>query len=324
MTDNREKSIEKRVKSSGYLNPTRLKYHGYAYLGDVLKEKTELKKLSEYCNLIGMMTNEASLRNKFSEGADEKQKIAFLKSEGKRIKFLKSLGFDICWMMPLANYVKANDLAGFKKELQLIKKNMPEMKILDMVYIFDEPNFTDVSAKQLDDFIDAFKKKFPKVKTVFFYAIVHPKFLETKAPKKADILGIDPYMFRGRYENTPEDFEYFYRESLACALDWANRQDKPFLLAGDCFYSRNPKRKKKTTPEAAQWYYQLALTQPKCIGLAWFYYGNLPIESENLKGFNFSDASVKLQKTHYNIGKAIFKKPTPLGLQWETFAPAGE
>ncbi len=324
MTAKQKTTIDKRLKTSGYLKPKRLKYNGYAYLGDVLKEKKELKKMREYCNIIGMITSESSLRNKYSKDTDEKEKVAFLKKEGERIKFLKSLDYDVCWMCPFAEFVKENDLSGFKKELQLIKKVMPEMKILDMIYIFDEPNFTDVTDKQLDMFIDAFKKVFPNVKTLFFYAIVHPKFLETKAPSKADILGIDPYMFKGRYENTPEEFEYFYQESLACALDWANRQDKPFLLAGDCFYSRNPKGKKKTSPEAAQWYYQLALTQPKCIGLVWFYYGNVPIESENLKGFNFTESSKKLQKTHHDIGKAIFKKPTPLGLQWDTFGPAGE
>jgi len=326
MTAKQKATIDKRVKTSGYLKPKRLKYHGYAYLGDALKEKKELKKMREYCNIIGMVTSEDSLRNKYAKDASEKEKIAFLKKEGERIKFLKSLGYEICWMSPLAEFVRENDLPGFKKELQRIKKNMPEMKILDMVYIFDEPNFTKVTAKQLDTFIDAFKKVFPNVKTVFFYAIVHPSFLECPPPSKADILGIDPYMFRGRYENTPEEFEYFYQESLACALDWANRQDKPFLLAGDCFYSRDPKGKKKTTPEAAQWYYQLALTQPKCIGLIWFYYGNVPIESENLKGFNFTESSKKLQKTHQDIGKAIFKKPTPLGLQWdwENFKPPGE
>lgn len=324
MTTNLKNRIEKRLKTSGYLKPKKLKYYGFIHLGDVLKEKKELKKMREYCNTIGMMTSESSVRSKYDKGANEKEKIAFLKKEGERIKFLKSLNYEFCWLMPLANLVKENKLAEFKKELQFIKKNMPEMKTIDMVSIFDEPNFTDVTAEQLDDFIDAFKNVFPNVKTLFFYAIVHPKFLEVKPPSKADILGIDPYMFKGRYENTPEEFEYFYQESLACALDWANRQDKPFIIAGDCFYSRNPKGKKKTTPEAAQWYYQLALTQPKCIGLIWFYYGNVPIENENLKGFNFKESSKKLQKLHYDIGKAIFKKPTPLGLQWDIFAPAGE
>jgi len=325
MTAKQKATIDKQLKTSGYLKPNRLKYYGYAYLGDALKEKKQLKKMREYCNTIGMVTSENSLRNKYSKDSSEKDKIAFLKKEGERIKFLKSLDYEVCWMAPLAEYVRTNDLSGFKKELQLIKKHVPEMKILDMIYIFDEPNFTKVTAKQLDTFIDAFKKVFPNVKTLFFYAIVHPSFLATKPPSKADILGIDPYMFKGRYENTPEEFEYFYQESLACALDWANRQDKPFLIAGDCFYSRDPKGKKKTTPEAAQWYYQLALTQPKCIGLVWFYYGNTPIESENLKGFNFSESSKKLQTVHRDIGKAIFKKPTPLGLQWDwdNFVPPG-
>lgn len=326
MTAKNNTSSNKRLETSGYLNPKRIKYHGYAYLGDALKEKKELKKMREYCNVIGMVTSEDTLRNKYAKDIDEKEKIAFLKKENERIKFLKSLDYEICWMSPLAEFVRDNDLQGFKKELQLIKKTVPEMKNLDMIYIFDEPNFTKVTAKQLDNFIDAFKKVFPKVKTVFFYAIVHPRFLECPPPSKADILGIDPYMFRGRYENTPEEFEFFYRESLACALDWANRQDKPFLLAGDCFYSRDPKGKKKTTHEAAQWYYQIALTQPKCIGLIWFYYGNVPIESENLKGFNFKESSKKLKKTHRDIGKAILKEATHLGLQWdwENFKPPGE
>ncbi len=63
---------------------------------------------------------------------------------------------------------------------------------------------------------------------------------------------------------------------------------------------------------------------PKCIGLIWLYYGHVPIESENLRGFNFGESSEELKKAHRDIGEAIFKEPTPLGLQWETFGPAPE
>ena len=66
------------------------------------------------------------------------------------------------------------------------------------------------------------------------------------------------------------------------------------------------------------------MTQPKCVGLIWFYYGNTPIESENLKAFNLSEASEELAEAHRSIGEAILREPSPLGLQRETFGPAPE
>jgi hypothetical protein len=56
--------------------------------------------------------------------------------------------------------------------------------------------------------------------------------------------------------------------------------------------------------------------------LIWFYYGNSPIESENLKGFNINKACEELITAHRDIGKAILKESTPLGLQWDIFNPA--
>jgi hypothetical protein len=37
---------------------------------------------------------------------------------------------------------------------------------------------------------------------------------------------------------------------------------------------------------------------------------------------NFSESSEELIKMHREVGEAIFSKPTPLGLQWDSFAPA--
>ena len=313
--------------SAGYTRPKRLKYHGYIVLDDVLEHQDEVRKLREFSNLIGFVTTERSLRCKYPEArGKEREKVieAYLKAEGKRIRYLDSLGFTVGWPLPLSNLVEEMNLDEFRRQLRVIEKHLPEMRLVDFVYILDEPNFRDVPVETLEAFIAAFKEVFPNVKTWFCYAIVHPKFLDAVPPRNADWLCIDPYMFSGQYANTAADFEYFYRESLACALEWVNRWDKPFLLAGDCFYSRDPNGKRPPRPETTLWYYQLALTQPRCIGLIWFYYGNTPIESENLKGFNLNEASEALQSVHQDIGEAILGEPTPLGLQWDSFAPAPE
>jgi len=315
------------VWSPSYTQPKRLKYSGYVVLDDVLEHQDEVRKLREFSNLIGFVSSERSLRSKFPEFEEEEREMmieAHLEEEGKRIRFLDSLGFTIGWPLPLSNLVEEMNLDAFRRQLRVIEEHLPEMHLVDFVYIIDEPNFRDVPTETLEAFIAAFKDVFPNVKTWFCYAIVHPQFLEAVPPRNADMLCIDPYMFSRHYTNTAVDFEVFYRESLACALEWVNRWDKPFLLAGDCFYSRDPNGKKPPRPETTLWYYQLAMTQPKCIGLIWFYYGNTPIESENLKGFNLNEASEGLTKVHRDIGKAILREPSPLGLQWDSFGPAPE
>ena len=315
------------VWSPSYTRPKRLEYNGYVVLDDVLEHQDEVRSMREFANMIAFVTTERSLRCKYPEAEeDERERVmeAYLKAEGERIRFLDSLGFAIGWPLPLSNLVEGMNLDEFRRQLRVIEKHLPELHLVDLVYILDEPNFRDVPVETLEAFIDAFKEVFPGVKTWFCYAIVHPQFLDAVPPRNADWLGIDPYMFAGNYANTAADFEAFYRESLACALEWVNRWEKPFLLAGDCFYSRDPNGKRPSRPETALWYYQLAMTQPKCVGLIWFYYGNTPIESENLKGFNLSEASEELAEAHRSIGEAILREPSPLGLQRETFGPAPE
>ncbi len=310
-----------------YTDDQRLEYYGYVFLGDATEARSQadLKRLSEYSNLIGYVSEEKSMRGKypFSDLEDADALIeAHLKKEGEAIRHLDSLGFTIAWPVPLADLIDDMDLEGFRRELKRIKKYMPEMELVDWVYILDEPNFRKVPVETLEEFIDVFKSEFPKPKVMFFYAIVHPQFLDTVPPRNADILGIDPYMFTSGYEHNAKDFEYYYRESLACSLRWINRWDKPFILGADCFYSRDPKGKRMPIPETGLWNYIVAMTQPRCVGLIWFYYGNEPIESENLKGMNFTESSEELIKMHREIGETILGKPTPLGLQWDSFGPA--
>jgi len=305
-----------------YIDPERLRYHGYIYLGDVLAEEDEVRKLRSYVNLIGFVSTQHSLRCKYpvtggSPAEREAAVAAFLREEGARIRTLDALDYTVGWPVPLNDLIEQQDLVGFRRELQLIETYLPEMQMVDFVYLFDEPNFRDVPTEMLEAFVDAFKEVFPWVKTWFCYAIVHPRFLEVVPPRNADWLCIDPYMITRPLTHNAADFEYFYRENLACALEWVNRWDKPFLIAGDCFASRDPNGKQAPDPDVTLWYYQLALLQPKCIGLIWFYYGHVPIESENLKGFNFAEASEELKAMHRSIGEAILKEPTPLGLPWD-------
>jgi len=311
--------------NSHYTDDQRLDYYGYVFIGDAMAAQADLKQLREYSNLIGYVSGQKSLRGKYpfndQEDGDELLE-AYLEKEGEAIRLLDSLGFTIAWPVPLAELIDGNDPEGFRRELRRIRKFMPEMALVDWVYILDEPNFRKVPTETIEEFIDIFKSEFPEPKVMFFYAIVHPQFLDTVPPRNADILGIDPYMFTSGYEHNAKDFEHYYRECLACSLRWINQWDKPFILAGDSFYSRDPEGKRMPTPDTALWNYIVAMTQPRCIGLIWFYYGNEPIESENLKGMNFTESSEELINMHQEIGETIFSKPTPLGLQWDSFAPA--
>jgi hypothetical protein len=306
------------TRKSGYLSSERLKYHGYLFVGDVLAKKAELRKVREYSNLI-MFLSTYEKENPYLEiTADSpdraKEKLEFLRKEGERIAFLDSLGFEIIWPDPLSALIKACDVETYKKELRFIKKNLPEMALVDIIYPCDEPNLNDVSAETLEKSVDVFKAEFPEIKTMFCYAIVHPKFLTSKAPRNADILAIDPYMFTTHYENTAADFEAHYMESLACALDWINRQDKPFILVADAFASTPGAGKKMPEADPSLWYYMLALTQPDCIGLSWFYYGD-PIEDGKHSGFQFDSASEALRKTHRQIGETILGEESRRGLE---------
>jgi len=315
------------VPESGYLSSNRLKYHGYLFVGDVLKKKDELKRIREYSNIIMFLSTyeeESPYLNITSDSPDRTEaKREFLRKEGKRIAFLDSLGFEIIWPDPLGSLIKAGDVETYKKELRFIKKNLPEMELVDIIYPCDEPNLNDVSAETLEKSIDVFKAEFPEVKTMFCYAIVHPKFLDSKAPENADILAIDPYMSTTHFENKAADFEAHYRENLACALDWVNRQDKPFIMVADSFSSTPGEGKKMPVAETSLWYYMLALTQPDCVGLAWFYYG-VPIEDGRHAGFELGTASEALKKTHREIGETILGKESRLGLEWFDEKPKEE
>lgn len=304
---------------SGYLSSDRLKYHGYLFVGDVLEKKDELRRVREYSNMIMFLSQYEEESPYLDISADSlsrsEAKREFLRNEGERIKFLDSLGFGIIWPDPLSLLIKTGDVEIYKRELRFIKKNLPEMALVDIVYPCDEPNLNGVSVETLEKFVDAFKTEFPDIKTMFCYAIVHPKFLGSKAPENADILAIDPYMFTTHYENIAADFEAHYMENLACALDWVNRQGKPFIMVADSFSSTPGAGKKIPEADTSLWYYMLALTQPNCIGLSWFYYGG-PIEDGKHSGFQFDTASEALREMHRQIGETILGTQSRLGLEW--------
>jgi len=304
--------------SNGYIAARRLRYNGYVFLGDVLEHQDEVRTLRDYTNQIGCATTERSLYQEppeAPEGDEDRVFEEYLKKEGDRVEFLHSLDYSVGWSVPLAYLIRENRLDEYKTKLRVIEQNLPQMSMVNHAYLFDEPNFTDVTTETLERFVDAFKSVFPEVKVWFCYAIVHPKYMDVIPPRNADIMGIDPYMFTRHYRNTPADFEFFYRESLACALDWINRWDGTWFLAGDCFQAPDPARKKPPLAETASWYYQLALTQPNCIGIYWNFYGDR-IEREDLIGFSLKRAPDDLKRVHRRIGEAILGQPSRLGLSW--------
>ena len=315
------------LESSGtYDHPHLLKYYGYSYLGDVLNEKETLRELRTFTNTVALFTKEHSLRGRLPkkmEGVDEntvraltedREVLDFLHREGERISFLDSLGFTVIWSLPLSDLIRENRLGEFKQWLGVIQENLPQMSKVDYVYFYDEPDInSEPGAEALERFIDEFKTVFPEVKVTICYAIVQPKYFSVRPPRNVDLLGIDPYMHLKRYAHTAADFEHYYRHSCEIALNWVNRWNRPYIIVGDCMASLSDEGKKMPSPESTLWYYQIALTQPQCVGVIWSFYGGV-IESEHLKGFTFEDDREGVGRVQREIGQSILGEPSTLGL----------
>ena len=121
-------------------------------------------------------------------------------------------------------------------------------------------------------------------------------------------------------KHSAADFERFYQERLGLALSWVTRWDKPFFLAADVLERSTEDGKRMPSPGASLWYYLIALTQPKCIGLAWCFYGSTPLSSENLNGL-MPGKHPDITQVHREIGAAILGKPSLLGLPGEIGPP---
>jgi len=108
---------------------------------------------------------------------------------------------------------------------------------------------------------------------------------------------------------------------MALSLELVNKWDKPFIMVGDSFGSTTKDGKPFPTPEISLWYYIVALTQPKCVGLIWFQYGYLKT-TENITGVELNGKFNGVLKVHREIGETIFGNPTPLGVPFKIGEPA--
>ncbi len=312
----------------GYMDGERLRYHGFAYFDDVLEHKEELRALRAYSNWVMPWAAEHCLRGRYPVSllgeVEHRDQIIrdFLAKEGERIAFLDSLGYTIMWNLPLYELMREGRFEEYKTQLRVIKQYLPEMALVDYVYVFDEPDLHGLpSTGDLEFYIDELKAVFPGVKTTICYAIVQPKFLRVVPPKNLDLLSVDPYM--DGEENTATDFKKIYRQRFALALSWVHQWEKPWFLAADCLYRSSEGGKRLPSPGASLWYYQIALTQPKCIGIAWCYYGRKRIESEDLDGL-VPGQHPEIEKVHQEIGAAILGEAAPLGLPGEIGPPPPE
>jgi len=317
-----EEKLLKELQANGYTAEHRLRYHGCAFYDDVLERKDMLRKLRGYMNVIMPWSAEHSLRGRYPvsllspKAGDEETLRQFLAKENERIAFLHETGFAVMWNLPLSELIRTKRFEDFEKHVRLIKAGMPEIENVEFVYFYDEPDLhPEPGTEDLERFIDIFKKLVPGPRICLCYAIAQPRFYDTVPPRNADMLAIDPYLLDG-YGHNAAAFERFYQGRLALSLAWVNRWDKPYLLVADCFYRPTEGGKSLPLPEVSLWYYQLALTQPDCVGLAWFYYGGKKIESQNLLGLDDGKFPA-LEQVHREIGERILGEPTPLGIPGE-------
>jgi hypothetical protein len=126
----------------------------------VLAHEDEVRKMCEFPNLIAFVTTERSLRCKYAEAlADEMSRVMeeHLKEEGKRIRFLYSPGFAIGWPLSLSNLVEEMNLDQFRRHLLVVRKHLPDLHLVDLVYIPDRPLSRDVPVETLEVFVAGFK-----------------------------------------------------------------------------------------------------------------------------------------------------------------------
>jgi hypothetical protein len=311
-----------------YLDGNRLKYYGYFYKNDVLKNKKELKEIREFANmlvfsLIQFDTVTPEMVNQIMEGNLEKFDSKIFDDMAKRIDILESMDYVTVGEMSFYPLIRFDKFEEFKKTLRFLKKRVPQMSKLDYIYFWDEPDLNYIPGPEIiEKYIVEFKKVFPKVKVTACYAIAKERFLKTVPSKSYDLLMIDPYFSNNESrKHSAADFEKFYRSRLALGLAWANKWDKPFLMVGDSFGSTIKEGKLFPAPDISLWYYIIALTQPKCIGLIWFQYGYLET-AENITGVELNGKFTDVIKVHREIGKTIFDKPSPLGVPFKIGEPA--
>lgn len=304
-----------------------LVHHGYFYKQDLLSQPNDLEFLREFCDTLVYslfdledLTSEVIRNLVAGEFCNLPEDL--LLGARERIQMASEAGFVMIGELPLYGAIRFGTETAYRNGLKQLQECLPEIRLLDYVYFWDEPDINDPpDTDTLTRYIAAFKEAFPSVKVTCCYAIGQERFLDVVPPENVDLLMIDPYFPPSGYEHTAADFETFFRRRLALALDWVNRWRKPYFLVGDSIASIDPGGRSLPAPEAARWYYQIALTQPSCQGLLWFQYGYLKTP-EAIKGVKVGeDASEPLLEEHRRIGKLILGDPSPLGLPGTIAAP---
>jgi len=313
--------------SEKYLVANRLKYHGYFYKNDNLNNIKELKEIRKFANmlvfsLVRYETVTPETVRDIMDGNVEKLDPKIFDEMAKRIELLESMDYVTVAEAPFWPLIRFDKFENYKKTLRFLKKRVPQMAKLDYFYFWDEPDINYIPGpKVMEKYIAEFKKVFPKVKVTTCYAIAKERFLDVVPPRNYDLLMIDPYFLSNESrEHSAKDFEKFYRSRLALGLAWANKWNKPFLMVGDAFGSITKEGKLFPTPEISLWYYMIALTQPKCVGLIWFQYGYLKTQ-EGITGVELNGKFKDVMKVHREIGETIFAKPSPIGVPFEISEP---
>ena len=315
------------VLNRSLLDDGRFQYHGYFYKNDVLKHENELREIRKFANTLVFSLIQSSdftpeaIRHLATGNWDTLGKAVF-DDMARRIQLVESLDYVSIGEAPFWPLVRFDRFEEYKNSLQYLEQRVPEFAKLDYVYFWDEPDINSTpNAKVLEKYIAEFKRVFPTVKVTTCYAIAKIEFLDTAVPPSYDLLMIDPYFLSNESrKHAAADFERFYRSRLALALEWANRQNKPYLMVGDAFGSISGKGKLFPTQEISLWYYLISLTQPKCSGLLWFQYGHLDTPEE-ITGVTLNGPRSELLETHREIGHAILGKSSPVGVPFKVVSP---
>jgi len=305
----------------------KLKYHGYFYKNEILGNEKELKAIREYSNTIVFSTFDLKvvtpqLIKSLIDGNLDNFRDDFFADMGKRIDLLESMNYVTIGELPFYPAIRLDKFENFKKLLHLFKERVPQLVDLDYLYFWDEPDLNYIPSPEImEKYIAEFKRVFPKVKVTTCYAIPSTDFYSAVPPKNIDLLMIDPYYFSDETgANSPENFEKYYQSRLLLSLNWIKQWDKPYLMVGDSFGSINKEGKRFPSYDVSMWYYILAMTQENCIGLLWFQYGYIQT-AEQIAGVGFDSPQSKLLDLHKEIGKAIFSKPSKIGLPMKKEEP---
>jgi len=277
--------------------------YGYVLISNKHIQEDELKEMREFCNFIAFPAFEPDEYDLW-DSKNERKELAIIFQ--KRLERYKSYGFKIAVMNPFFSYILEKDMKSWSEALNWMASDAKEaMKLIDVFYIFDEPDINpSVTVEMLEDAIGLFKKHFSQIPTSICFAKVTPEALLFEAPRNLDIPAIDPYLF-SQYGSDEQGFLNFWKDNLKKKLEWINQQNKPWLLVGDSFRSVLPDVKAMPTPEQTRWYQYIVLTQHLCIGLVWFYYGGEK-RDENLEGFRLN-LFPEIEKVHRLIGTILLK-----------------